>query len=140
MTRPSDSRTRLLTVGKLGQLTGVTADTVRFYERAGLLSNAQRSASGYRPYGAADVDRVRFIRRARDLGFSLEEVAQLLALSDGQGDPHIRELAEKRLSEMDRRLEEITRVREALLILLESVQSGDALKGLPIIRALVPPA
>lgn len=140
MARLTDLPSGQLTVGKLGLRTGVTSDTVRFYERAGLLGIAQRSASGYRLYGAADVDRVRFIRRARDLGFSLEEVAQLLALSDGQGAPHIRELAEKRLSEMDRRLEEITRVREALLTLLESAQRGDAPKGLPIIHALVPPA
>ena len=140
MASPSDTRIRLLTVGKLGERTGVTADTVRFYERAGLLGKAQRSASGYRLYGAADVDRVRFIRRARDLGFSLEEVGQLLALSYGQGAPHIRGLAGKRLSEMDRRLTDLTRLREALLVVvLASEQSGPALKESPIILALAPP-
>lgn len=140
MARPSDPRVPMLTVGKLGHLAGVTADTVRFYERAGLLNNAQRSTSGYRLYGAADVDRVRFIRRARDLGFSLEEVAQLLALSDGQGAPRIREVAEKRLVEIDRRLAEITRVREALAALVEGVQGDGSPKGSLIIRALVPKA
>jgi DNA-binding transcriptional MerR regulator len=71
-----------LTIGKLANAAGVGIDTVRFYERAGLLNKPQRTASGYRLYAASDVARLRFIRRAKGLGFSLPEIAELLRLND----------------------------------------------------------
>jgi DNA-binding transcriptional MerR regulator len=74
-----------LTIGKLASAADVGVDTVRFYERAGLLKKPPRSASGYRLYDAADAVRLRFIRRSKALGFSLDEIVELLKLNDGGG-------------------------------------------------------
>ncbi len=70
-----------ITIGVLARDSGVNLETIRFYERSGLLPEPQRSASGYRHYQAVDVRRLRFIRRGRELGFSLEEIRSLLDLS-----------------------------------------------------------
>ena len=77
--------TRPLTIGRLARRAGVGIDTVRFYERARLLPRPVRTASGYRTYGDADVERLRFIRRAKALGFTLDDIAELLTLSQGKG-------------------------------------------------------
>ena len=74
---------KALTIGKLASHAGVSADTVRFYEREGLLKKTERTSSGYRLYDESDVDLVKFIRRAKELGFTLEEISQLLDLNDG---------------------------------------------------------
>ena len=74
-----------LTIGRLANAAKVGIDTVRFYERAGLLRKPQRTAAGYRLYAESDVARLCFIRRAKALGFSLEEVGELLRLNDGEG-------------------------------------------------------
>lgn len=70
-----------LTIGALSRASGVNLETIRFYERSGLLPQPQRSAAGYRHYQAMDVRRLRFIRRGRELGFSLEEIRSLLDLA-----------------------------------------------------------
>jgi MerR family transcriptional regulator, copper efflux regulator len=74
-----------LTIGKLANAAEVGIDTVRFYERAGLLKKPPRTAAGYRRYAEPDVARLRFIRRAKALGFSLQEIGELLRLNDGGG-------------------------------------------------------
>jgi DNA-binding transcriptional MerR regulator len=71
-----------MNIGQLARQAGVPIDTVRYYERQQLLPTAARSAGGYRIFGEPDLRRLRFIRRAKTLGFSLEEIAELLALSD----------------------------------------------------------
>lgn len=73
--------TERFTVGQLARASGTSAETLRYYEQLGLLSAAQRTAAGYRLYGAAERDRLLFIRRCRALGFSLEEIGELLGLS-----------------------------------------------------------
>ena len=70
-----------ITIGAVARRAGVGIDTIRYYEREGLLPEPQRRASGYRDYGPDVVERLRFIRRAKDLGFTLEEIRELLALS-----------------------------------------------------------
>ncbi len=72
---------QIMTIGKLAKQASVGIDTVRFYEREGLLPEAQRTDSGYRLYSPDDVDRLRFIRRAKNLGFSLDEITELLELN-----------------------------------------------------------
>ncbi len=97
-----------LTIGKLATAGGVGIDTVRFYERAGLLKKPQRTAAGYRLYAESDAARLRFIRRAKALGFSLEAIAELLRLSDGGGRRGaVRALAERRLAEIEQKLSEL---------------------------------
>jgi MerR family copper efflux transcriptional regulator len=75
-----DTQTRI-TIGAVARRAGVGIDTIRYYEREGLLPKPRRRASGYRDYGSEVVERLRFIRRAKDLGFTLEEIRELLALS-----------------------------------------------------------
>lgn len=127
-----------LIIGKLAALAGVSADTVRFYERAGLLKKATRTSSGYRLYDESDVDRVKFIRRAKELGFTLEEVGQLLELSDGGTSKKVRAVAEKRLAEVERKMREMGRVREALKGLVQTCHGDVREKDCTILRALVP--
>lgn len=129
----------MFTIGKVAAQAGVGIDTVRFYERGGLLKRPRRTASGYRLYDSDDVARLRFIRRAKALGFSLDEIAELLALNDGGGQRHsVREIAERRLAELAQRIEELERVRRTLSHLVHECRSGDGpLAGCPIIQAML---
>lgn len=109
-----------MTIGELATAAGVRISTLRFYERRGLLRPAARSAAGYRHFGADDVARVRFLRRAQELGFGLAELAVMLALS-GQRAIKRRDLAEvgaSKLAEIDARIADLRRVKRALSGLL----------------------
>jgi Hg(II)-responsive transcriptional regulator len=128
-----------LTIGRLAHAAGVGIDTVRFYERAGLLKKPQRTAAGYRLYAESDAARLRFIRRAKALGFSLEEIAELLRLNDGGGRRGaVRALAEQRLSEIEQKLTELNRMRETLRDLVHQCHGDGPLAGCPIIEAALP--
>ncbi len=127
-----------LTIGKLASAAGVGVDTVRFYERAGLLNRPRRTASGYRLYDAADAARLRFIRRAKALGFSLEEIVELLKLNDGGGRRSaVRALAERRLTEIERKLVDFRRMRDTLRELVHECHGEGSLAGCPIIETVV---
>lgn len=127
-----------LTIGRLAQRAGVGIDTVRFYERARLLPKPTRTPSGYRTYGAADVERLRFIRRAKALGFSLEEIAELLALSAGRGGrAAVKALAERRLRDLDAKIRELTTMRDTLKHYAHRCSGSGALEGCPIIEAVL---
>jgi Hg(II)-responsive transcriptional regulator len=127
-----------LTIGKLAAAAGVGIDTVRFYERAGLLKKASRTPSGYRKYAPGDAARLRFVRRAKALGFSLEEVGELLRLNDGGGRRKaVRAVAAQRLAEIEQRLAELQRMRKTLRHLLHECHGDGPLEGCPIIDAVV---
>jgi len=127
-----------LTIGKLANAADVGIDTVRFYERAGLLNKPRRTASGYRLYAASDVARLRFIRRAKALGFSLEEIAELLRLNDGGGRRGaVRALAGRRLAEIEQKLAELSRMRDTLRHLISQCSGEGPLAGCPIIDAVL---
>jgi MerR family copper efflux transcriptional regulator len=108
------------TIGALARQADVAIDTVRYYERQGLLPAPPRRASGYRDYDAGAVERVRCIRRAKDLGFSLEEIRDLLALQDDRlhGVEGIKQRARARLHALDRRIAQLTEMRDALAVLV----------------------
>jgi Hg(II)-responsive transcriptional regulator len=126
---------RPLTIGKLAQQSGVGIDTVRFYEREGLLPKASRTQGGYRMYTPSDVDRLRFIRRAKALGFSLEEIAELLRLNVARGSrASVKKLAERRLADLDRKLAELKAIRDALATLVRRCSGTGPVKGCPIIE------
>jgi len=128
----------MLTIGKVAAQAGVGVDTVRFYEQAGLLKKAMRTAAGYRLYENGEVARLRFIRRAKALGFSLEEIRELLALNDGGGRRRsVRAIAERRLAELEQRIEELDRVRQTLAHLVRECQGDGPLAGCPIIEAVL---
>lgn len=128
----------MYTIGKAAGAANLSIDTVRFYERSGLLKPAPRSAGGYRLYRPQDIDRLRFIHRAKALGFALEEIAQLLALNDGTGRRRdVKTVAARRLAELDRKLAELTRIRHALAHLVNACNADGPLAGCPIIAALI---
>ena len=127
-----------LTIGKLAATAGVGVDTVRFYERAGLLKKPARTPSGYRLYAANDAARLRFVRRAKALGFSLGEVGELLRLNDGRGTrASVRALTERRLAQIEQRVAELDRMRKTLRGLLHDCRGDGPLAGCPIIEAVL---
>jgi len=127
-----------LTIGKLARRAGVGTDTVRFYEREGLLPTPPRTASGYRLYAPGHADRVRFIRRAKGLGFSLAEISELLKLNAGRGGrASVQKLAQSRLADLDRRIREMTAIREALSHLVVQCAGEGAVKGCPIVEGVL---
>ncbi len=123
-------------IGQLAKRSGVPIDTVRHYERIGLLKPAARLASGYRRYGEAEQKRLRFIRRAKALGFTLDEIQELLALSAGRNVQNIRKSAAVRLADIERRIEELDRVRDSLRQLVAACPGHGRAEDCPILNAL----
>ena len=125
-------------IGQLAQRTGVAIDTVRYYERQGLLPTPQRRASGYRQYDDGDVARLKFVRRAKDLGFTLQEIHELLDLSDDRHSDRaeVRSLAQRRLDDIERKLRELAAMRDALSRLVVHCSGHGPLQGCPIIETL----
>lgn len=119
-----DVSARGYTIGTLAHAAGVNVETVRFYQRKGLMSEPSRQYGGIRRYTAADLDRLRFIKTAQRLGFSLEEVGELLRLDDGTSCTEARRLGEGKLMEVRRRLSDLHRIESALSSLV--TQCGDA--------------
>ena len=115
-----ESNKEYLRSGELSRLAGVSADTLRHYERKGLLAPQRRSANGYREYHESALDRVRLIRSALSVGFTLDELSRVLKLRDRGGAPcqQVRALAEAKLREAEARLIEIRELRDRLLSLL----------------------
>ncbi|MBX3703098.1 MAG: heavy metal-responsive transcriptional regulator [Steroidobacteraceae bacterium] len=123
-------------IGQLAKEVGVPIDTVRHYERIGLLQPATRLASGYRRYGEAEQKRLRFIRRGKALGFTLDEIDELLALSAGRNVQSIRKSASARLTDIERRIEELNRVRDSLRQLIAACPGHGRAEACPILNAL----
>lgn len=125
-------------IGELAQRASVGIDTVRYYERQGLLPAPERMASGYRQYDQADVARLRFIRRAKALGFTLIEIRDLLALSGRRDDDmgSLKAAATEKLTDVETKLAELTRIRDGLRTLVASCPGHGALEQCPILNAL----
>lgn len=128
-----------LTIGDLGKATNTKVETVRYYERIGLLPTPTRSAGNYRTYGAAELGRLSFIRRARDLGFTLDQVRALLSLSDDRtcDCAGIDRIANEHLREVDRKLADLTALRRELKAVIDSCDGGTVAEC-RIIEALGP--
>ena len=111
---------RRLRIGEVAEASGVGVETLRFYERRGLLGRPRRTASNYRLYDEEVIERLAFIRRAQSIGFSLDEIQTIIAESEGGRLPckHVRELARGKLAELDARLAELRRHRKELSRLL----------------------
>ncbi|MFZ5625232.1 MAG: heavy metal-responsive transcriptional regulator [Gemmatimonadota bacterium] len=131
-----------LTIGAVARRARVPLDTVRYYERRGLLPPPPRTAAGYRQYPAATVRRVAFIKRAQALGFTLEEIAELLALrttAAGRCDAVERE-AEAAIARIDTKLAELARMRGALVRLATACRGPHLPDECPMLAALDTPA
>jgi DNA-binding transcriptional MerR regulator len=105
--------TKSLRSGELARLSGVSADTIRYYERMGILPQSPRTASGYRMYGRDTVDRVRLVQRALQLGFTLSELSEILQVRDSGGVPchRVLNMAEEKLRALERQIQELRRTQ-----------------------------
>jgi Zn(II)-responsive transcriptional regulator len=125
-----------LGIGQLARRAGVAIDTVRYYERNQLLTPAGRLASGYRRYGEGELKRLRFIRRAKALGFTLEEIRELLSLSDERNVARVKRAAEAKLADIEQRVAELQRIRRGLRTLVAACPGHGRAEACPILNAL----
>jgi MerR family mercuric resistance operon transcriptional regulator len=107
-----------MTIGGVAQAAGVNVETIRFYQRRGLLAEPRRPYGSVRRYGTGDVARVRFIKSAQRLGFSLDEVTDLLRLEDGTHCDEAQAIAERRLADVRERRQDLQRIEDALAALV----------------------
>lgn len=105
-----------MTIGKLAKTTGVGSETIRYYERSGFLPEPERLPSGYRVYDTEAVNRVKFIREAQSLGFTLVEITELLALTDDPGADcaQVNKRALGKLTEINKKIEQLTAMKKSL--------------------------
>lgn len=125
-------------IGELSGRTGCNIETIRYYERVGLLPPPNRSASRYRLYDSSDVRRLTFVRRARELGFSLDEVRALLALSAAEQDEacnQVRALAASHLADVQAKIVDLRTMERVLADAVRRCDEGRA-AGCPLIDAL----
>jgi Hg(II)-responsive transcriptional regulator len=127
-----------LTIGRLARAAAVNVETVRYYQARKLLPIPSRGGNAFRHYSADLVERIHFIKRAQELGFSLEEVRGLLRLHDGTDRVSIRKIAALRLEQIDAKLQDLTRMRDALSGLIEACHHSANADPCPIIQALAP--
>jgi MerR family mercuric resistance operon transcriptional regulator len=129
-----------LTVGELARTAGVGVETVRYYQRRKLLPTPARANGGWRTYGAAEVARLRFIRRAQELGFSLDEVAELLRLADASdrrlGKDAARRIAQARLAQVLARRDDLDRIARVLAHLIHECERSGGRPACPIIESI----
>lgn len=127
-----------MTRGQLARHCGVGPETIRFYERQGLIPEAPRSSGGYRRFGPEAVNRLIFIRRAKALGFSLPEIGELLALHDNPDGERarVKSLTESKLAEIEAKMADLERMRAALGELARQCSGRGPVDGCPIIEAL----
>lgn len=137
-TEESHVDSRRLTIGQVATHAGVGVETIRFYERRGLLESPPRSPSGYRQFPARAITRIRFIRRAQELGFSLREVAELLALQidESGSSAEVKRHAEAKIDDIARKIEDLTRMRQALEELTSCCRGSGPSTECPILAAL----
>jgi len=133
-----DKRVVGLKIGKVALNAGLAIDTVRYYEREGLLQKPARTASGYRHYTTDAVARLRFIRQSKELGFYLAEIKDLLALrvTPGKSCADVRAHAEHKIADVDRRIASLKRVRGALVKLASACSGKGPVSQCPILEAL----
>ncbi|RMG66911.1 MAG: Zn(2+)-responsive transcriptional regulator [Calditrichaeota bacterium] len=126
------------TIGKLAARAGVNIDTIRFYERQGLMPEPRRRESGYRLYSDEDLKRLRFILRAKELGFTLREIRDLLELRvDGEtGCEDVRRQAEAKIALIDQKIARLRQVREALSRLAQACRASSPAGECPILHYL----
>ena len=129
----------MLTIGELGKATATKVETIRYYERIGILPEPDRTRANYRAYTRRDLERLSFIRRARDLGFPLDQVRALLALADrrDQSCATVDALAGAHLAEVERKIADLQALQRELSSLLAQCRRG-AIADCLIIEALGP--
>jgi MerR family copper efflux transcriptional regulator len=126
-----------MNIGQAAKQSGLSTKMIRYYESTGLLAAANRSDSGYRLYSKNDLHTLEFIKRSRDLGFSLEEVGKLLALwqNKERASAEVKALAREHIGILDQKIQELTELRETLNVLVDHCH-GDDRPDCPILNRL----
>ena len=126
-----------MNIGRAARASGITAKMIRHYESVGLLPPAMRSDTGYRQYGEREVHVLRFIRRARDLGFSIKDISGLLSLWHDRQRPsrQVKALAQAHMQQLQRKIDELQSMRQTLEKLVQCCQ-GDERPDCPILQDL----
>ncbi|MBW3553980.1 MAG: MerR family transcriptional regulator [Gemmatimonadetes bacterium] len=127
-----------MTIGTLAEAAGVNVPTVRYYERRGIIEEPPRTASGYRQYDEDAVERIRFIRRAQDLGFALEEIVELLALriDDPRACETVEQATREKLDSVESKIRELERLRNILRGLVRSCEERERTGACPVLAML----
>lgn len=125
-----------LTIGSLAAEAGVNVETIRFYQRKRLLPEPPRPYGGIRRYGQAEVSRVRFIKAAQRIGFTLDEIAQLLQLEDGTQCRQARDIAQHKLAEVRQKLDNLRRMETTLAQLVKRCGASRGEVSCPLIASL----
>ncbi len=125
-----------LTIGVFAKAAGVNVETIRFYQHKGLLPTPKRRYGSIRRYGAADVARLKFVKAAQRLGFSLDEIGQLLKLEDGTHCSEAADLAARQLTEVRAKLADLNRIEAALSKLVSQCRAHRGNVSCPLISAL----
>lgn len=125
-------------IGRVAQEAGVNIQTLRYYERRGLLPEATRLSSGYREYDPGAIPLVRFIKNAQELGFTLREIGELIEIRANRGCSklEVRNLAGRKIDEMDRRIRQLVSIRNELTTLVETCESDGCETECVIIAAM----
>ena len=114
-----------LTIGKLAKLANVTIETIRYYQRKGLINEPVKPATGYRQYPTEVIARIQFIKRAQQSGFTLKEIAELLSL-DGEHCEDVQKIAEQKRQQIDEQLRDLTALRNVLNSLVNGCQQDES--------------
>ena len=125
-----------MTIGRLAKEAGVNVETIRYYQRRGLLDEPQKPAGGHRRYLPSVIKRIAFIRRAQAHGFSLAEVETLLRYSDGTSWKETRQLAERKLENLNVHIGQLRKMRDSLKTLIDKSIAGKGKGKCPIIKSL----
>ena len=127
-----------MTIGKVASRTGVGIETIRFYERKGLINEPPRRDSGYRLYDTDVIDRLSFIQQAKSLGFTLEEISQLLSISLKSGEPlpAVKKIARKRLQDIEEKLKLLRSMKPTLKKLVDACPGKGTIDDCPILETL----
>ncbi len=131
-------KTKTFTIGEVARQAEVGVETVRYYEREGLLEQAARKASGYRQFDDAVVSRLRFIKRAKELGFTLKEIKELLELklTPGSKCVQVKQRAEAKVLDIEQKIRTLQRMKKGLKKLTASCSGQGTLSECPILEAL----
>lgn len=128
-------KTTPLTIGQLAKKADVHVETIRYYQRQGLISTPAKPGTGYRVYPVSTLERLQFIRRAKTLGFTLTEIKSLLVLND-QDCEQVQVLAQEKLLLTQKKITDLQAIQTALETLLHTCQQGSETDGCPIIQTL----
>jgi len=125
-----------MTIGGLAKAANVNVETIRYYQRRGLLSEPKRPSGGIRRYGPADIDRLKFVKTAQQLGFSLDEISDLLRLEDGTHCEEASALAEHKLKDVREKIERLVKIEKALSEMVSQCHAQPDSIACPLIASL----